>query len=576
MKNILRRPAVLLALALCSVGGVVTLLGHLASGPKVEEKRVVLAGEAGTKSYPAFSPDGQRIAYSARAGERDSFHVFIRAATSDTPRQLTAGSGSDVSPAWSPDGNRIAFLRLEEGRALYVVVPAGGGAERPVAEFEDEREEVQPPPAVAWTPDGKSLLVVDPSRTPTPLDTVAVDGGAPARLTAPPEGSEGDSTPVVSPDGATLAFVRKLNPDGGDIYLCDLHGQGVRRLTFDDHGVRGLSWTPNGQDVLFGAGLARGSELWRVAAYGGSPHMFPVAGNNASYPAVAPAGSRLVYADSPSVTALWRARLGSGEDAVEEQELVRSSGGESWPAYSPDGKKIAYVSDESGTEELWTCDAGGSNRRQITHFNGPRVRRPRWSPDGRTLLVSSDDRGQGLYTVPAEGRANPHPVVRPATNGSWSHDGKSIYFDNAGQIWRIPVGAGSAQSLTAGKGMAAQGVESVDGKFVYFRRGRGIWRVTAEGGDAEEVFVPEHDMPFTTLQPAKNGIYYLEWERGGRRMAVSFYDFAKKESAALFRIKGGNFDFFSMSFSVSPDGKYVIYPRVDRSATNLMMVENFR
>ena len=59
-------------------------------------------------------------------------------------------------------------------------------------------------------------------------------------------------------------------------------------------------------------------------------------------------------------------------------------------------------------------------------------------------------------------------------------------------------------------------------------------------------------------------------------MVVSFYDFAKKKSAIVFRMKGAGMDPFGASFAVSPDQKSVVYPRVDRSETNLMMVENFR
>ena len=572
-----RRPAVLLVLALCSVGAVVTLLGRLASGPQAEQKRVALASDTGANAYPAFAADGKRVAYSARgASKGEAFHVFVRTLPAGAPLQLTNGESSDIGPAWSPDGARLAFRRIAEGRTEYIAIPSDGGAERKLAEFGGApADAAQPLPAVSWTRDGKSLAVVETGEKQLPaIALVSLAEGTVRRITKPPEGSEGDSTPAVSPDGSTLAFVRGTGPDSADIYLCDLAGGNLRRLTFDDRAIHGIAWTPDGQDVVYAANRAGGWRLWRLPAYGGSPREIAMAGAQAHFPAIAPQGRRLAYTDSPSVSAIWRAALGAQES--DERSLIRSFGRESAPAYSPDGRRIADVSDQTGADEIWVSDADGDNRVQLTSLKGPRVSRVRWSPDGRLLLFEARaDRGAEVYTMPAAGGrpGKPHRVLLGG-GASWSHDGKSIYFQLRGQIWKAGADGGSPRQLTNTLGSGAA-EESVDGKYVYYRNRRTIWRVPAEGGAEEEAIVPDHDMPWVVIQPAKKGVYYLEFARSARAMLVSFYDFTTRRNEVAFRMKDADF-FQAMSFSVSPDGKYILYPRVDQSQTNLMLVGNFR
>jgi protease II len=117
-----------------------------------------------------------------------------------------------------------------------------------------------------------------------------------------------------------------------------------------------------------------------------------------------------------------------------------------------------------------------------------------------------------------------------------------------------------------------QPTESADGKYVYYRQWRSIWRVPVNGGEEEEFITPEHDLTGSTFAPVAKGVYYVEWNRGKRQQQIAYYDFATRQSSEAFAAKDADLG----SFSISPDRNFVIYSRVDRSETNLMLVEDFR
>jgi dipeptidyl aminopeptidase/acylaminoacyl peptidase len=123
-----------------------------------------------------------------------------------TPIRLTQDPAFDAVPAWSPDGRFLAFVRLSpEGKGGYYVIPALGGAERKVADI-PQTPSHRPYPSADWTPDSKSLVIVDTSVDPPALAQVSIADGDKKRLTSPPGSSLGDYSPAISPDGRWLAF----------------------------------------------------------------------------------------------------------------------------------------------------------------------------------------------------------------------------------------------------------------------------------------------------------------------------------------------------------------------------------
>jgi Tol biopolymer transport system component len=241
--------------------------------------------------------------------------------------------------------------------------------------------------------------------------------------------------------------------------------------------------------------------------------------------------------------------------------------------YSPDGRKIAFISNRTGNKEIWTCDASGTNCAQITSFDGPMLGSPRWSPDGRWLAFDCAKGGYQIYVVSADGGTPRALTDHPGDDNtpSWSRDGRWIYFasDRSGryEVWKAPKGGGAAVQVTRSGGGTA--FESLDGKYLYYKKrppglSGPLCRTPVEGG--EEVQILPNVFDFAV---APKGIYFVV---PGER-TIQFRDTASGKVSTLATL---DMPLTYRGLCASPDDAYVVWPQLDRNTRDLMLVEGFR
>jgi len=182
---------------------------------------------------------------------------------------------------------------------------------------------------------------------------------------------------------------------------------------------------------------------------------------------VSRSGARLGYVQGLTNVNIWRLDLLASPPKA--QRLVVSSRQQRAPSLSPDGSKIAFESDRTGPNEVWVCDADGSNPIQLTSFGISGTGTPRWSPDGKLIAFDSRISGEAdIYLVDPQGGVPRRLDIDIGGNSqpSWSHDGSWIYFvigDDARRpsVWKVPSHGGHAVRIT--QAQAAYPLESADG-----------------------------------------------------------------------------------------------------------------
>jgi serine/threonine protein kinase/sugar lactone lactonase YvrE len=543
----------------------------------------------GMTRSPSFSPDGNQVAFNWTGPDGGNPDIYVQQIGAGTPLRLTTDPRNDYGPLWSPDGRWIAFLRGQGGgRSPHelLLVPPLGGTERALTD-------VRPrgflrPLSLAWCPDSTCLVLTDSAGEgkPDALFVVSLESGEKRQLTSPEDVVFADSDPAISPDGRWLVFRRETAPFNGELMLLslrsDLTTEGEpRRLTPATLPAYSPRWTPDSAEVLFSAKAS----LWRLRISGdGTPERLSFVGEDGLTPIVSrpqpDRPPRLAYVRSHADINIWRIDTPApGAPASSPPSLaIASTRLDLIPHFASDGRRVTFTSTRSGESEIWAADVSGANAVQLTSM-GATPGWPRWSPDGKTIAFHSNPEGNAeIFVVPAGGGKPRNLTVHPAvdTFASFSRDGQWVYFTSTRTrpittIWKVPATGGPAAQVSEGQGEWA--IESPDGTWVYYVSAANtmspgtLWRVPAKGGAAAKILDGVSGSTFDVLD---TGIYYVERTAGENRL--QYFDLATRKTTTI----AGNLGNVDVGLTVSPDGRTILFSRVDSSVNDLMLVENFR
>jgi len=400
---------------------------------------------------PRFSPDGSSIAFSSdRAG---AYAIHLLDLTSGNVKKLTGSGEQESQPAWSPDGSRIAFVA--DGAKLQVLEVSSGKTSTAVSiggssDILRRRELLAP----NWTPDGQSLVYVQ------------VEGPASRLATAARSLVEGEDV-----------FPFRVAWLGAKEFIYAANGK-IRRRHVDTGVTRVIEFSAT-VPVVTPKYAKRRRDFDSTAPR-------PVKGIGS--PVLSPDGTRIAFR---ALNDIWTMPVGGKPVALTNDGFYKCD-----PAWSPDGKQLAYSSDRGGKLEIWLRDLGAGVDRQLTRTANAAVSGS-WSADGS--LVAFLDQNGALHTVEvASGKVQKvFDALWEPGRPTWSPDGRFIamaafkpysarYREGLSELLVVERASGAATYSQAfpNKSLSTRGddgpVWSPDGKRMAFVVGSVLWVVAVD------------------------------------------------------------------------------------------------
>jgi Tol biopolymer transport system component len=368
-----------------------------------------------------FSPDGSVVTFWVRRQDgpgAGSISIWAVPTLGGPPRPYLEGAAEFD---WSPDGSRLAYHTPGSGDPLFV----SNGSLQPKA----------PPIFTApaglhthfpiWSPDAAYIYFVQGS-LPDQLDIwrIPAAGGTPERVTS----HNSQVSHPVFVDRRTLMYLAS-EPDGSGpwLYSMDVESRILHRLTSRLDRYTSLAASADGRRLILTLASSK-TTLWRLPLGGSPPQasaatQIPLTTGRVFSPRLGP-DSLLYVAAIGTGESIWKfanatsTELWSGEEA-------RVFGG---PAFSPDGRYIAFSVSLHNQTLLYVMQTDGTNARIVTdslHLQGA----PAWAPDGQSITTAADDHGiPHLFRVPIDGRSPTVLVREYSVDPAWAPNGRFVVY----------------------------------------------------------------------------------------------------------------------------------------------------
>ncbi len=376
-------------------------------------------------------------------------------------QRLTSHAGIESGPRFSPDGKLIAFTARYDGNTDVFVVPTEGGIPRRLTWHPGGDV------ALGFTPDGKSVLFSSGREVYTnrylQLFTVPVEGGGPTRLPIPHAAKA-----AISPDGKIIAYLpvseasdQWKNYRGGTaarLYLFDTTTNAIEKVSQPAGRCNDIDPVWLGDRLYFRSDREGEFNLYayepatkRVARL--TKHTdFPVLG-------LSGAAGRLLYEQAGGLHLLTvasgtanRLKIGVAADLTETRpRFAKATKFVRQASLSPSGARVAFEI----RGDIVTLPREKGDERNLTLSPGAHETHPAWSPDGKQIAYFYDASGEyALRLVAQDGRGEPREIALHGTgfydNLRWSPDGKQVsYVDNSRTIWILNIASGQQTKVDA-------------------------------------------------------------------------------------------------------------------------------
>ena len=398
--------------------------------------RTLIESEALDIEDLVWSPDGEVLAFSARRGRQGAFSLHLLTLDGSRPQRLTSPASTypgDLAPAFSPDGQRLAFVRTAlDGRQDVAVVSVAGGTVRRVAR---EQKGVT---GLDWTQDGEVVYSANRDGA-AGLWRVPRNGGTPRWIALGSDGGE-IAGPSVARRGRGIAFAQqRVHSQIVEIVPGEERGQLLFGSTRDDFQP---VVTPDGSRVAFVSTRSGSHEVWvarpdgrearRLTAFGGA---------RVSAPQWSPDGRRLVVSARAEGNADVFVVFPDGE----ARQITNDVADDVAPSWSRNGQWIYFASDRGDTWQIYRVPAAGGDPEPVTVRGGVAAAE---GPGGSLLVIRPDKRGLWRLPLGDDGIARDAAAKRlpanlsPADWANWAVLGDDVYvlerrYDRAATIVRL-------------------------------------------------------------------------------------------------------------------------------------------